>query len=77
MSANPYANGGRLRKALKMPDFREYAIAVEKPATHRTGNTRVLGKLLRDIMANNMTNFRLFGPDETASTRLSDVYEAT
>ncbi len=77
MSANPYANGGRLRKALKMPDFREYAIAVEKPATHRTGNTRVLGKLLRDIMANNMTNFRLFGPDETASNRLSDVYEAT
>ncbi|NJM97157.1 MAG: phosphoketolase family protein [Phormidesmis sp. RL_2_1] len=77
MSANLYANGGRLRKALKMPAFQDYAVSIEKPATIRVGNTRLLGQFLRDIMANNMTNFRLFGPDETASNRLNDVYEVT
>jgi xylulose-5-phosphate/fructose-6-phosphate phosphoketolase len=77
MSANPVANGGLLRKALKMPDFRQYAVAVGQPGTAQAENTRVLGEFLRDVMANNMTNFRLFGPDETASNRLQDMYAVT
>ncbi|MGB3297684.1 MAG: phosphoketolase family protein [Phormidesmis sp.] len=77
MSANPHANGGRLRKALKMPDFRDYAVTLGKPGNAEAENTRVMGKFLRDVMANNMTSFRLFGPDETASNRLDNVYEAT
>ncbi|MGB5916447.1 MAG: phosphoketolase family protein, partial [Phormidesmis sp.] len=77
MSANPYTNGGRLRKDLKMPDFRDYAVDVPKPGDTEAENTRVMGKFLRDIMARNMTNFRLFGPDETASNRLNDVYDVT
>lgn len=77
MSANPYANGGRLRKDLKLPDFREYAVQIDKPGTIGAETTRVMGKFLRDVMANNMTNFRLFGPDETASNRLDDMYAVT
>ncbi len=77
MSANLYTNGGLLRKALKLPDFRQYAVDVSQPGTAQAENTRVLGKFLRDVMANNMTNFRLFGPDETASNRLNDVYTVT
>lgn len=77
MSANPAANGGLVRKELKMPDFRDYEVKIEKPATVQVENTSVLGKFLRDIMKNNMTNFRVFGPDETASNRLTALYEVT
>lgn len=77
MSANLYANGGRLRKDLKMPDFRQYAVDVTKPGETNAENTRVMGKFLRDVMRHNMTNFRLFGPDETASNRLNNMYEVT
>ena len=77
MSANPHANGGLLRKALKIPDFREYAVTMSKPGNTEAENTRVMGKLLRDVIASNMTNFRLFGPDETASNHLDNVYEVT
>ncbi len=77
MSANPVANGGLLRKALKLPDFSDYAVVMDKSGTVEVENTRVLGKFLRDVMKNNMTNFRVFGPDETASNRLQDIYEVT
>lgn len=77
MSANPVANGGLLRKELKLPDFRDYAIELDKPGNVEVENTRVLGKFLRDVMKNNMTNFRVFGPDETASNRLQDIYEVS
>jgi xylulose-5-phosphate/fructose-6-phosphate phosphoketolase len=77
MSANLYANGGRLRRPLKMPDFRQHAVNVQKPGNAQAENTRVLGQFLRDVMANNMTSFRLFGPDETASNRLQDMYAVT
>ncbi|MCQ8104337.1 phosphoketolase family protein [Methylomonas sp. SURF-2] len=77
MSANPHANGGRLRKALRMPDFRDYGIEVAKPGTASAENTRPLGKFLRDIMRQNMQNFRVFGPDENSSNKLDDVYQAS
>jgi xylulose-5-phosphate/fructose-6-phosphate phosphoketolase len=77
MSANPVTNGGRVRKPLRMPDFREHTVHVSRPGKIRVENTRVLGGFLRDVMRNNMTNFRVFGPDETASNRLSAIYEAT
>jgi xylulose-5-phosphate/fructose-6-phosphate phosphoketolase len=77
MSANPIVNGGLLRKPLRMPDFRDYAVEVAKPGASQAENTRVLGTLLRDVMRQNMGSFRLFGPDETESNRLSAVYEAT
>jgi xylulose-5-phosphate/fructose-6-phosphate phosphoketolase len=77
MSANPHANGGLLRHELKMPDFRNYAIEVTQPGQVEVENTRVLGYLLRDVMRDNPNNFRLMGPDETASNRLQAVYEVT
>ncbi|MEO0348550.1 MAG: phosphoketolase family protein, partial [Cyanobacteria bacterium P01_A01_bin.15] len=77
MSANPNANGGLVRKALKMPDFRDYAIEMETHGTEVFENTKVLGFLMRDIMRDNPDNFRLMGPDETASNRLQDVYQVT
>jgi xylulose-5-phosphate/fructose-6-phosphate phosphoketolase len=77
MSANPHANGGLLRKDLKMPDFRQYAVDVTHPAQVEAENTGVMGVFLRDVMRNNMTNFRVFGPDETASNRLAALYEVT
>jgi xylulose-5-phosphate/fructose-6-phosphate phosphoketolase len=77
MSANPHANGGLLRRELKLPDFREYAVKVAKPGALRHENTRPLGEFLRDVMRNNMTNFRVFGPDETASNRLQAIYEVS
>ena len=77
MSANPHANGGVLRKALRLPDFRDYAIAVEKPAQIMAENTRPLGRFLRDIMRQNMQNFRVFSPDENASNRLDAIYEVS
>lgn len=77
MSANPHANGGLLRKALRMPDFRDYAVEVPKPGSVESENTRPLGRFLRDILALNPSNFRVFGPDETTSNKLDDVYEAS
>ncbi len=77
MSANPITNGGLVRKDLNLPDFREYAIEVPSPGTVEVENTKVMGFFLRDIMAKNPTNFRLFGPDETASNRLNPVYTVT
>ncbi len=79
MGANPNANGGLLLKDLVMPDFRNYAVDVSKPGTKDAEGTRVLGKFLRDVMKLNMEskNFRVFGPDETASNRLDALYEVT
>src|SRR4051794_6588284 len=65
MGANPHANGGKLMRDLRLPDFSRYAIAVEHPGAVDAESTRVLGGFLRDVMAANTTNFRLFGPDET------------
>jgi xylulose-5-phosphate/fructose-6-phosphate phosphoketolase len=77
MGANPHANGGLLRKELKLPDFRSYAVQVAARGTMLHENTKPLGEFLRDVMKNNPTTFRLFGPDETASNRLQAVYQAT
>ena len=77
MSANPHANGGVLLRDLLLPDFRDYAVDVAKPGTGTAEATRVLGTFLRDVIVRNPENFRLFGPDETASNRLGDVFEAT
>ncbi|MDJ0797872.1 MAG: phosphoketolase family protein [Calothrix sp. MO_167.B12] len=77
MSANPIANGGLVRKALIIPDFREYAVEVRKPGTTEVENTKILSYLLRDIMSRNPHNFRVFCPDETSSNRLQAVYEAS
>src|SRR5258706_674107 len=77
MSANPHANGGGLLKDLKLPDFRVYAVSVAKPGTTTSEATRVLGVYLRDVIRNNPNNFRIMGPDETASNRLQPVFEAT
>jgi xylulose-5-phosphate/fructose-6-phosphate phosphoketolase len=79
MGANPHANGGILLKDLVMPDFREYAVKVPKPGTEIAEATRVLGQLLRDVMKQNADskNFRVVGPDETASNRLDALYEVT
>ncbi len=77
MSANPHANGGFLRKALKLPDFRSYAVPVPATGTSSYENTKPLGEFLRDVMRNNPTSFRVFGPDETASNRLQALYQAT
>ncbi len=77
MSANPHANGGELLRELVLPDFRDYAVEVTAPATRTSEATRVLGGFLRDIVARNQQTFRLFGPDETASNRLGDVFSVT
>ncbi|HEX7309869.1 MAG TPA: phosphoketolase family protein, partial [Gaiellaceae bacterium] len=77
MSANPHANGGLLLRELALPDFRDYAVDVPKPGTMTGEATRVLGVFLRDVIAHNRENFRLFGPDETASNRLGAVFEVT
>ncbi|HET7453682.1 MAG TPA: phosphoketolase family protein [Thermoanaerobaculia bacterium] len=77
MSANPHANGGLLRKDLTLPDFRAYAVDVRQPGRVEAEATRVLGAFLRDVIAANPGNFRLFGPDETASNRLGAVFEVT
>lgn len=74
MSANPHANGGLLRKALRLPDFKDYQLALDVPGKISAENTRPLGKFLRDIMRDNMTNFRVFGPDENSSNKLDDIY---
>ena len=77
MSANPVTNGGAIKKPLRMPDFQSYAINMEKSACTKFGSMRNMSNFLRDVMAKNPTNFRLFGPDETESNKLSNVYEAT
>ena len=77
MSANPRANGGLLKRALRLPDFREYAIKVDQPGTIQVENTRPLGVFLGDVMKRNMGNFRVFGPDETTSNKLDAIYKAT
>jgi len=77
MSDNPHANGGELLKDLRLPDFRNYAVDVSKPGTTTSEATRVLGTYLRDVITANPDNFRLMGPDETASNRLGAVLEAT
>lgn len=79
MSANPHANGGGLKKPLRMPDFTDYAVAVETPGAQNAEATRVMGGFLRDVMKANeaQRNFRVFGPDETASNRLSALFEVT
>jgi xylulose-5-phosphate/fructose-6-phosphate phosphoketolase len=77
MSANPHANGGTLLRDLVLPDFREYAVEVSKPGTELAEATRVLGTFLRDVITRNPETFRLFGPDETESNRLGNVFEAT
>jgi len=77
MSANPHANGGELMQDLVCPDFRDYAVDVAAPGTTFSEPTRVLGGLLRDVVVANPSNFRIFGPDETASNRLGDVLTVT
>jgi xylulose-5-phosphate/fructose-6-phosphate phosphoketolase len=77
MSANPRANGGVLRKDLKLPDFRKYAVDVKAGGAVQCENTRPLGEFLRDVMKLNMTSFRVFGPDETASNRLQAIYQVS
>jgi xylulose-5-phosphate/fructose-6-phosphate phosphoketolase len=76
MGANPHANGGLLRHDLVMPDFADYAVEVTHPGRVDAESTRIMGVFLRDVMKQNR-DFRLFGPDETASNRLSAVFEAT
>jgi xylulose-5-phosphate/fructose-6-phosphate phosphoketolase len=77
ISANPHANGGELRVPLRLPDFSRYARTVDHPGQSAESNTGVLGEFLRDVMRLNMHNFRVFGPDETASNRLQAIYEAS
>ena len=77
MSASPHANGGVLRKDLRLSDFRDYGVPVEYPGKSEVENTNPLGKFLRDVMRNNLQNFRVFGPDETASNRLNAIYEVS
>ncbi len=79
MGANPHANGGRLLRDLRLPDFRDYAVDVAKPGTQGIGDTHVLGRFLRDVASMNagQRNFRIFGPDETLSNGLEAVFEVT
>ena len=77
MGANPHANGGRLTVDLDLPDFRDFGVEVPQPGGSVAEATRVLGGFMAEVMRRNMQNFRLFGPDETASNRLSAVFEVT
>jgi xylulose-5-phosphate/fructose-6-phosphate phosphoketolase len=77
MGANPHANGGALKRALRLPDFRDYALKLDKPGVERFENTRPLGEMLRDIMRLNPNSFRVFGPDENSSNRLGAIYEVS
>ncbi len=77
MGANPHANGGLLLRALELPDFHDWGVSVESPATETSEPTRVLGRFLRDTLTLNEDRFRIVGPDETASNRLGAVFEAT
>jgi xylulose-5-phosphate/fructose-6-phosphate phosphoketolase len=77
MSANPHANGGRLKRPLRLPDFREYGIKIDSPGRQGAENTRPLGVFLRDTMKFNMNNFRVFGPDENTSNKLDAIYSVS
>jgi xylulose-5-phosphate/fructose-6-phosphate phosphoketolase len=77
MGANPHSNGGLLLRDLIMPDFRDYAVTVERPGAIRAEATRVLGTFLRDLLRANEGRFRVFGPDETSSNRLDALFEVT
>ena len=77
MSATPHANGGRLLRDLRMPDFRDFAVDVPKPGAGPEQATKQLGVFLREVMRNNPENFRIFAPDELASNRLQDVLDVT
>jgi len=79
MGANPHSNGGLLLRDLQMPDFRDYAVEIATPGSVTGEATRVLGSFLRDVMKKNLDsgNFRVFGPDETASNRLSAILDVT
>ncbi|MCG2577617.1 phosphoketolase family protein [Dechloromonas sp. XY25] len=77
MGANPHANGGALLRDLRLPDFRDYAVDVPTPGGSAAEATRTLGAFLRDVMRHNPDNFRVFGPDETASNRLDALFDAT
>ena len=77
ISANPHANGGLLRKELELPDFRDYAVEVKAPGAGHALPTDVLGHFLAEVMRRNMNSFRVFGPDETASNRLTAIYTAS
>jgi xylulose-5-phosphate/fructose-6-phosphate phosphoketolase len=77
MGSNAHANGGLLKKALRFPDFRDYAAKFDKPGQVELENTRPLGMFLRDVMKQNMNNFRVFGPDENTSNKLDNIYEVS
>jgi len=77
MSANPHTNGGLLTRALELPDFRDYAVDVPEPARTSSEATRVLGDWLRDVVSANRDRFRIMGPDETVSNRLTAVFDVT
>src|SRR6201988_901620 len=77
MGSNPHANGGQLKKTLRLPDFRKYAAQFEKPGRVEAENTRPLGKFLRDVMKLNPNTFRVFSPDENTSNKLDDIYAAS
>lgn len=77
MSANPHANGGLLLHDLRLPDFRDYAMKVQKPGAVEGEATRVQGEFIRDVVKSNSANFRVFSPDETASNRWGALFEVT
>ena len=77
MGSNPHTNGGRIKRSLRMPNFKDYGLKVAFPGAEEAENTRPLGLLLRDIMKANMTNFRVFGPDENTSNKLNAIYEVS
>jgi xylulose-5-phosphate/fructose-6-phosphate phosphoketolase len=77
MGANPHANGGQVKKNLRLPDFRDYAEKFEKPGQVEAENTRPLGEFLRDVMKLNMDSFRVFSPDENSSNKLDDIYDVS
>jgi xylulose-5-phosphate/fructose-6-phosphate phosphoketolase len=77
MGSNPHANGGHLKRDLRLPDFRQYGPKLEKPGVLEMENMRPLGVFLRDVMKANMNNFRVFGPDENTSNKLDAVYQTS
>ncbi|HEX6043878.1 MAG TPA: phosphoketolase family protein [Pyrinomonadaceae bacterium] len=77
MGANPHANGGALKKSLRLPDFHDYTVKFDKPGQIEKENTRPLGQFLRDVMKLNMQSFRVFGPDENTSNKLDAIYETS
>ena len=77
MGSNPHANGGHLKRALRLPNFRNYAIKIDAPGVLEAENARPLGAFLRDVMKLNMNNFRVFGPDENTSNKLNDIYDVS